>query len=110
MVALVLVVSVLLAACSSGPDVTKLNASYSTLVEKYNAMATTANDNGWGANEEVATKLNAIADKISTIPAVIDDPSSYTQEQIDKLTTGCDDLCTWADTMADAVSQPYSAE
>ncbi|MCI2047692.1 MAG: hypothetical protein LKJ90_08255 [Faecalibacterium sp.] len=102
-----LVLTAALVACG-GADVSKLKESYNTLANDYNDMISVATENGWDQDADVVSGLNDIADEISTVKPIVEDPGEATQEQIDELTAQCDELIAWVADMKDVVSVPYA--
>lgn len=108
-ICLILVLALSLAACSGGPDVSALKDSFNALADEYNAMIAIAAENGWDQDAATVEGLNGIAETVSQVKTVIEDPSDYTQEQIDEMKNKCEDFRGWITEMAEVVSEPYTA-
>lgn len=83
-----------LTACG-GPDVSKLTESYNALSKEYNAMVDVINGTEYAEDEEFVTGMNEIAEKITSVKSVIENPGDYDQDQIDELLGGIEQLRTW---------------
>lgn len=89
--------------------ITKLTEAYNAIAVPYNEIATTANENGWMADEQTAAEFNALSSTLGFIGAALtEDLSMLDGSDFDAIIEKLEnEFPTALDILSERVSVPY---